>query len=117
MFRGPLLSCDWRHKGPYTVTVSPLSERRPVNPRTRNCPGTAEPGPVRGAVAVAIGLVPVRAAQTVAAYEARLVALLALAGLSGARWPHPTAARASSAADRAGEHKKGSGCDKPRTFL
>src|ERR1035438_9233735 len=31
--RDPLLVYDWRHKGPYTVTVSPLSGRRPVNPR------------------------------------------------------------------------------------
>ena len=48
MLRDLLLPCDWEDKGPYTVTVSAPTGRRPVNPRARNCPGTAVPGPVRG---------------------------------------------------------------------
>jgi hypothetical protein len=49
--RGAICATPWRaigDKGPYTVTVSPQAGRRPVNPRARNCPGTAVPGPVRG---------------------------------------------------------------------
>ena len=47
MLRDPLLACEG-NRGRYTVTVSPPAGRRPVNPRARNCPGTAVPGPVRG---------------------------------------------------------------------
>src|ERR1035438_9336049 len=35
MLRDLLLPCDWEDKGPYTVTVSAPTGRRPVNPRER----------------------------------------------------------------------------------
>jgi hypothetical protein len=84
MLRDPLLACEG-NKGRYTVTVSPPAGRRPVNPRARNCPGTAVPGPVRGS-ASGSGLVPALSRPNRSGLRSSsVVALLGLASLPGAR--------------------------------
>jgi hypothetical protein len=65
MLRDPLLACEG-NRGRYTVTVSPPAGRRSVNPRAPQYRGQSE------VVRVAIGLVTVQVAQTVAAYEAQV---------------------------------------------
>jgi hypothetical protein len=84
MLRDPLLACEG-NRGRYTVTVSPPAGRRPVNPRARNCPGTAIPGPVRGS-ASGSGLVTVLSRPNRSGHRgSSVVAPLGLASLPGAR--------------------------------